>query len=132
MNKLVAVCPIEHELFWSEDKHTPLEVRDQAQQKALDTFDKMTILNSNGVFGKDSYLCHYMAQCAHVGKINKSIGGSKNFQYKPVSSEDLAAAVESALSNTKDVKGQRFSVNGNKSLSLNELLHFVEKSVGKE
>lgn len=30
VNKLVAVCPIEHELFWSEDKHTPLEVRDNA------------------------------------------------------------------------------------------------------
>lgn len=34
-NKLVAVCPLEHELYWSEDKHTPLEVRDEAQQNAL-------------------------------------------------------------------------------------------------
>lgn len=35
VNKLVAVCPIEHELYWSEDKHTVLETRDEAQMKAL-------------------------------------------------------------------------------------------------
>jgi hypothetical protein len=31
VKRFVAVCPIEHELYWSEDKHTPLEVRDNAQ-----------------------------------------------------------------------------------------------------
>lgn len=30
VRKMVAVCPIEHELYWTEDKHTPLEVRDNA------------------------------------------------------------------------------------------------------
>ena len=35
VEKLVAVCPLEHELFWSEDKHTPIEVRDNAQMQAL-------------------------------------------------------------------------------------------------
>jgi hypothetical protein len=33
--KLVAVCPLEHELYWSEDKHTPIELRDNAQMAAL-------------------------------------------------------------------------------------------------
>lgn len=77
--KLVAVCPIEHELFWTEDKHTPLELRNEAQQKALQAFENITILNTNLVFGKDSYLLHYMTQCAMSGRINKSIGGSRNF-----------------------------------------------------
>lgn len=35
VKKLVAVCPIEHELYWSEDKHTPLELRDNAQMAAI-------------------------------------------------------------------------------------------------
>lgn len=130
---MVAVCPLEHELYWSEDKHTPIEIRDDAQMKALQNFDKLTILNSNLVFGKDSsYLIHYMTQCAAAGKISKSIGGSKGYQYKPISSEDLTLAIETALGNTSEVKGQRFNVNGSQSATLNEILHMAEKSVGKE
>lgn len=84
VNKLVAVCPIEHELFWSEDKHTPLEVREDAQLKALHSFERgLTILNTNLVFGgrDSSYLIHYLTQCAASGSINKKIGGSKGYQY---------------------------------------------------
>ena len=79
VKKFVAVCPIEHELLWSEDNHTPIEVRDEAQQKALQSNANMTILNTNLVFGKDAYLLHYMAQCVAAGKIPKAIGGSKGF-----------------------------------------------------
>jgi hypothetical protein len=60
VNKLVAVCPIEHELYWNEDNKSPLEVRDEAQKKALEAFNKMTILNTNLVFGNGSYTVHYM------------------------------------------------------------------------
>lgn len=132
VQKLVAVCPLEHELYWSEDKHTPLEVRDNAQSAALQSFENMTILNSNLVFGKDSYLLHYMAQCAYAGKIPKAIGASKGYHYKPVSSDDLATAVETALERTGDVKGQKFLVSGTQQATLNELLHIVEKHVGKD
>ena len=67
-----------------------------------------------------------------AGKVNKAIGGSKGFHYKPVSSEDLTLAVETALSKTDQVKGQRFSVSGADSLTMNDLLHHLERSVGKE
>jgi hypothetical protein len=132
VKKMVAVCPIEHELYWSEDKHTPLEVRDESQQKALQSNDRMTILNTNIVYGRDSYLAHYITQCAADGKINKAIGGSTKYQYKPVHSEDLAKAVQTALAHTDEVKGKKFSVNGQQSVSLNELLHFAERAVGRE
>lgn len=132
VKKLVAVCPVEHELYWSEDKHTPIEVRDEAHLKALSSNDKMTILNTNLVFGRDSYLAHYITQCAAEGKINKTIGGSTKYQYKPVHSEDLAAAVQFALGNTSEVKGKKFSVNGQQNVTLNELLQFAERSVGRD
>ena len=122
VKKFVAVCPIEHELYYSEDNQTPIEKRDEAQLAALQSNDKLSILNTNLVFGRDSYLLHYMTQCATAGKINKAIGGSKGFQYKPVSSEDLATAVETAFANIAEVKGQRFSVNGAQGATLNELL----------
>lgn len=130
VKKLVAVCPLEHELYWSEDKHTPLEVRDNAQGAALESFANLTILNSNIVFGKDSYLFHYMTQCAAVGKIPKSLAQSKAYQYKPVSTEDLALAVETAFG--KEYNGKRFSVNGSQAVTLNELLHHIEKQIGKD
>ena len=91
----------------------------------------MTILNSNMVFGKQSYVLKYMAQCAMAGKINKSIGGSNTFQFKPVHQDDLAAAVETALAKINDVKGQRFTVNGNDQATLKQLMALCEKSVGK-
>jgi uncharacterized protein YbjT (DUF2867 family) len=110
--KFVAVCPIEHELYWTEDKHTPFELRENAQMAALSQFGNATILNANLVFGRDSYVSHYITQCASVGKIPKAIGGSKGFQYKPIASDDLATAVETALANTDKVKGKRFTVSG--------------------
>ena len=131
VKKFVAVCPIEHELYWSEDKHTPIEVRDEAQQKALQANSNMTILNSNLVFGKDSYLLHYMTQCVAAGKISKSIGGSKGFHYKPISGEDLTTAVETAF-NTADAKGKRFTVNGTQTATLNDLLGMTQKLVGND
>jgi hypothetical protein len=131
VKKFVAVCPIEHELYWSEDKHTPIEVRDEAQQKALQANSNMTILNSNLVFGKDSYLLHYMTQCVAAGKISKSIGGSKGFHYKPISGEDLTTAVETAF-NTADAKGKRFAVNGTQTATLNDLLGMTQKLVGND
>lgn len=132
VSKLVAVCPIEHELFWTEDNQTPLEKRNEAQQKALQANDKLTILNSNIVFGKgEGYLVHYMNQCVMAGKINKAIGGSRGFQYKPVSSDDLTAAVEKSLTDADSVKGKSYSVNGADSMTLNDLLGHIEKSMGK-
>jgi hypothetical protein len=130
--RFVAVTPIEHELYWSEDKHTPIEVRDNAQMATLQNFDKATILNANLVYGRDSYLMHYLTQCALVGKVPKAIGGSKKFQYKPISTEDLTTAIETAFEKTNDVKGKRFTVNGAQTATLNELVQFAEKQVGKD
>jgi nucleoside-diphosphate-sugar epimerase len=79
----------------------------------------MTILNSNLVYGRGAHLIHYMAQCAAAGKINASIGGSQVYHYKPVSSDDLALAVETALTNFANAKGQNYIVNGEHEHTLN-------------
>ena len=72
-----------------------------------------------------------MTQCAAAGKINGNIGGSKVYHYKPVSTDDLTLAVETALSNFNNVKGQNFLVNGEHEHTLNEILHLLEGAVGK-
>jgi hypothetical protein len=61
VERLVAVCPIEHELYYTEDQHTPLEKANEAQQKALQSNAKFSILHTNLVLGRDSYLAHYLS-----------------------------------------------------------------------
>lgn len=102
----MAVCPLEHELYYSEDLQNPIEKRNEGQQNALSAFPKMTIINSNLVFGQGSYLIHYMAQCAKAGKIPFHLGNPKNtFNYSPVHSDDLALAVQTAFKQSGELKG---------------------------
>ena len=126
VEKLVAVCPIEHELYYTEDQQSPLEKQVEAQKLALQNNPKMTILNSNLVFGKDSYLIHYMTQAASAGRILGQIGGSTGYHYKPVSSDDLTSAVETALARFDQTQGKRFIVDGKDETTLKELLVLLE------
>ena len=55
VERLVAVCPIEHDLYYSEDQSTPFEKKQEAQNKALTEFTNMVILNPNLVYGDNAY-----------------------------------------------------------------------------
>ena len=82
---MVAVCPMEHDLAYSEDETTWVEKRQEAEQEALAANSKLAILNTDLVFGPDpSHLVHYMQQCAMVGKIQKQFK-SDTALFKPVS-----------------------------------------------
>lgn len=65
----------------------------------------LAILNTDLVYGKGSHLLHYMAQCVEAGRIQHTIGSADGHRFKPVSDEDVARAVEYALTNFSDVKG---------------------------
>ena len=92
----------------------------------------MTILNSNLVFGQNSYVLHYLAQCAKSGSISKDIVGNSSFRYKPVSSDDVVQAVEHALDNTDKVKGNKFLLNGTEEATMKDLLNLVENAAQKQ
>ena len=70
VSNLVAVCPVEHDMAVSEDENTWIEKRQEAEAQALDSNSKMSILNTDLVYGSDAtHLVHYMHQCAFAGKI---------------------------------------------------------------
>ncbi len=71
VKNLVAVCPVEHDMAFSESKQSWIENRQEAEQKAIDVNGaKMSLLNTDLVFGSDpTHLIHYMHQCAMAGKI---------------------------------------------------------------
>lgn len=74
VSNMVAVCPVEHDMAWSETSQTWIKNRQEAEQKALEANKKMSILNTDLVYGKDSsHLVHYMHQCALAGKIQGPI-----------------------------------------------------------
>lgn len=81
---MVAVCPVEHDMAWSETSQTWVENRQEAEQRALEANKKMSILSTDLVYGKDpSHMVHYMHQCALVGKIQGPIL-SNEAKFKPV------------------------------------------------
>ena len=85
ISNMVAVCPVEHDFAYSEDETTWVEKRQDAEKQALDANSKLSIINTDLVFGEDSsHIVHYMQQCAMVGKIMKPFL-SENALFKPVS-----------------------------------------------
>ena len=77
----------------------------------------MSILNSNLVFGADSYFIHFLSQSIMSGKIPSGFNRKNSkFTYSPIHINDLASAVESALSSSG--KSAAYSVNGKDDLNL--------------
>jgi uncharacterized protein YbjT (DUF2867 family) len=60
VNKLVAVCPMEHNLAWSEDEKNFHEKAEDAQNEALASNSDMTLLKTNLAFGPESHLIHFL------------------------------------------------------------------------
>ena len=116
-------------MAWSETKQSWIEQRQEAEQKALDANSKMSLLNTDLVFGKDpTHLVHYMHQCAVAGKIQAPFL-SEDAKFKPVHHADLTSAISTSMDSK--LTGQ-FAVRGAQEVSSRELLNLVEKSVGFE
>lgn len=92
----MAVCPIENELYYTEDDLTPIDKRNSAQNSALTNMeDNFTILDTNLVFGSESYLVHYMTQCVLAGRIPFDLKNpNAAFKFNPLHVDDVASAVK--------------------------------------
>lgn len=60
----------------------------------------MVLFNTNLMFGPETFFLHYLAQCSLIGKTGYANLAPKesSFLYQPVSTDDVAVAVDSALS----------------------------------
>ena len=57
---VVAVCPVEHDMAFSDDSKSWIEKRQEAEQEAISAHPKMQILSTDLVYGGSSHLVHYM------------------------------------------------------------------------
>ena len=129
VQNLVAVCPVEHDLASSEEALTWIEKRQEAEEKALSANSRMSLLNTDLVYGSDpTHLVHYMHQCAVAGKIQAPFH-SESAKFQPVHHDDLTRAVATCMDSAPN--GQ-FAVRGSTEVTSKQLLNLVEASVGKE
>jgi hypothetical protein len=85
ISSMVAVCPVEHDMAYSEDEKSWVEKRQDAEKEALAANPKLSILNTDLVYGNhSSHVVHYMQQCAMVGKIPQAFL-TEDAKFKPVS-----------------------------------------------
>ena len=130
LKQMIAVCPVEHDMAYSEDDKTWVEQRSEAEQEALSANSGLSILNTDLVYGRNSsFLTHYMAQCASVGSIKAEFLAENGAQFKPINDADLSRAITLGLD--ANVKGQ-FALRGEDAVTTKELLALIEQSVGKE
>jgi len=60
--KLVCVCPIEYDMYYSENYDDTIALRNEAEETARSSFPGMTMLRPNLLFGNYSYLIRYLEQ----------------------------------------------------------------------
>lgn len=130
IKQILAVCPVEHDMAYSEESKTWIEQRTEVEQEALSANASLSILNTDLVYGRESaFLTHYMAQCAMVGSIKGSFVAEDGAHFKPINQADLNRAISLGLD--RNINGQ-FALRGEESVTAKELLNLIERSCGKE
>lgn len=129
VKSLVAVCPVEHDLAYTESvSKSWVEVRQEAEMAALSANKNITILNTDLVYAENpTHMLQYIAQGVHKGSLQRGFL-QKDVQFKPVHANDVASAVAHVLANPGH--GQH-ALRGNQEISLAELVNLVEKAQGK-
>lgn len=131
-NNLVAVCPIESDMAWSEDEQTYIEKTKEAEAAALQHNPSMTLFKTNLTFGPETHFIHFLAQCALVGKApyKAFVARDKlNFKYAPIHTDDVAEAVGAALQDSS--KTGQFVLAGKEHHNLGQILAVLEKAADK-
>lgn len=125
VSSLTAVCPVEHDMAYTENLgKTWIEQRREAEQAALAANPKLTILNTDLVYGKDpTHMVHYIAQCVLAGRIHSEFFFEKECKFRPIHHDDVTRAVAHAIENPVH---DQFKVRGDEKVSIKDLLRMIE------
>lgn len=129
-SKLICVCPIESDLYYTEGTLSPSDIKNQAEEQAQSSFPELVMLHPNITFGDYSYFVRYLTQSIISGKVHTSLADPDDkTQYFPVHYEDIAESITHALSNYDTVKGQTYSVKGEHDTTLSELRDLIDRQL---
>lgn len=130
VNRVVAVCPPELDLAWSEENKTYLEKVKEAEDEALQANPNLTILKPCLAFGPETHFIHYLSQCAIIGKCphDNLLSAKNQFTYSPIHTDDIATAVGQAIQSPRP---GRYSLGGPESMNLRAILNTLEVSANR-
>lgn len=131
IKNFVALCPLEYDLAWSEDKQSYFEKVKEAEAEAKIANPDMTLLKSNLAFGPQTHLIHFLTQCAIIGKCPyKNLLSPKNtFEFAPIHTDDIARAVGSALDGKH--RGEYHTLSGSQKMNLRQIMNALEVAADK-
>jgi NADH dehydrogenase len=99
-------------------------------EKAVQTaFPTATILRPSIVFGEEDNFFNQFATIAGFSPVLPLIGGGTT-KFQPVYVDDVAKAIEAALSN-KNMRGKIYELGGPKIYSFKEILQFITTTIYK-
>jgi hypothetical protein len=131
VEKLICVCPIENDFYYTEDGKDPLEEKYEAENKAMESNPNLVMLHSNLVYGEYSYLIRYITQSILAGSLPSSLSDDST-KYFPVHIEDLSKAISHSIDNFDDVKGNSFYVKSDEAVTLANIKKMIEDKAGKQ
>lgn len=128
VSKLICVCPIESDMYYTEDNESPVNLKTVSEEKAFNANPNMVVMHSNLLFGDYTYFIRYMTQSIIAGKIHRSLANpADKVHYFPIHYEDLTSAVHHAIENYETVNGKTYSVKGAHDITLPELKGLIER-----
>lgn len=107
VDKLIAVTPVENDLYYTEEHEDLIDIRNGTVTKALSENKNLSILSPNPVFGGHTYFVRYLEQLAAKGSAPEALVKAGSVYY-PVHSADLASAIQNAFNNFNEAKGNHF------------------------
>ena len=132
VEKIVFVCPIEHDMYYAEEEKDPIKLRAEHEANAFAHNPNFVLLRPNLVFGDYTYFIRYMSQSVLAGKMNSDLTGTgDSTEYYPVHLEDLSNAINHSLEHFDSAKGHTFSVKGHDAVTLGRLKSILEGSAGE-
>jgi hypothetical protein len=128
IENVIAVCPVEHDLAYSEDDKNWVQKRQEAEQEALIANKNLTIMNTDLVFSEGpSHLLHFAAQSVAKGSIPASFLGQASF--RPIHTDDIGRAIAHVQKNGT-MHGQH-AIRGTEEHKLMQIILMIEQASGK-
>ena len=128
LKSFVALTPVEHDHYGETN---PAEAASASERDASKIYPELVHLKSDLTFGPDSTVAHSIITRFVNGSGLTYSAGASSVNARPIHTDDVATAVESALNN-ESLKGSSYLLQGPTSVTLAEYISTLQAHVGRD
>jgi uncharacterized protein YbjT (DUF2867 family) len=128
LKKFVALTPTEHDHYGEAN---PAEAATSSERDASKIYPELVHLKSDLTFGPDSTVAHSIITRFVNGAGLSYSAGASGVNTRPIHTDDVASAVETALNNDS-LRGSSFLLQGPTSVTLAEYIKTLQAHVGRD